>query len=172
MSEQPKVKLFREKSLEAVESPESLNDYLRVTSVGVWLVLSAVIALLVGGILWGILGRIDTKRQAAVITTGNKTICCVPFESFDELTMISERRTVEIGGVAYPLVLGEDGGIELGYLEEFVTEENRYSRIALVSGLAKEDLVACLPVDASFEDGVQPGTVVTESLQPISLILR
>ena len=34
MSEKPKVKLFREKSLEAVESPESLNDYLRVTSPG------------------------------------------------------------------------------------------------------------------------------------------
>ena len=27
VSEQTKVKLFREKSLEAVESPESLNDY-------------------------------------------------------------------------------------------------------------------------------------------------
>ena len=34
--------LFREKSLEAIESPESLNDYLRVTSPQVWLVLAAV----------------------------------------------------------------------------------------------------------------------------------
>ena len=37
--ENKKVKLFREKSLEAVESPEALNDYLRVTSPGIWMVL-------------------------------------------------------------------------------------------------------------------------------------
>mgnify|MGYP007056258072 CR=1 FL=1 len=41
--EQGKVKLFRERSLEAIESPESLNDYLKVTSAGVWLVMGAVI---------------------------------------------------------------------------------------------------------------------------------
>ena len=44
MEEKQKVKLFREKSLDAIESPESLNDYLHVTSVGVWLVMAAVIA--------------------------------------------------------------------------------------------------------------------------------
>ena len=31
-----KSKLFREKNLERLESPEQLNDYLRVTSPGVW----------------------------------------------------------------------------------------------------------------------------------------
>lgn len=35
-----KSKLFREKSVEAVSSPESLNDYLRVTSPGVWILLA------------------------------------------------------------------------------------------------------------------------------------
>ena len=44
MEDQQKSKLFREKSLKAIESPEALNDYLRVTSPGVWLVLAAVIA--------------------------------------------------------------------------------------------------------------------------------
>ena len=67
MSEQqPKVQLFREKSLEAVESPESLNDYLRVTSPGIWLVMAVVIILLVGGILWGIFGHIRTTEAFAV----------------------------------------------------------------------------------------------------------
>ena len=43
-----KSSLFREKNLERLESPEKLNDYLRVTSPGVWMVLGAVIVLLVG----------------------------------------------------------------------------------------------------------------------------
>ena len=35
-----KTKLFREKNLERLESPEKLNDYLRVTSPGVWMILN------------------------------------------------------------------------------------------------------------------------------------
>ena len=31
MEEKKEFKLFREKSLEAIESPESMNDYLQVT---------------------------------------------------------------------------------------------------------------------------------------------
>ena len=76
MSEQqPKTKLFREKSLEAVESPESLNDYLRVTSPGIWLVLAAVIALLVGAILWGVFGHIRTTAAVAVSVEDGKGFC-------------------------------------------------------------------------------------------------
>ncbi len=33
------TKLFREKSIESIESPEALNDYLRVTSPSIWLIL-------------------------------------------------------------------------------------------------------------------------------------
>ena len=51
MAEEGKTGLFREKSLEAIESPESLNDYLRVTSPGVWLVLATVVILLAGFIV-------------------------------------------------------------------------------------------------------------------------
>ena len=45
-----KSSLFREKNLERLESPEKLNDYLRVTSPGVWMVLGAVIVLLIGAV--------------------------------------------------------------------------------------------------------------------------
>ena len=170
--EKKEFKLFREKSLETIETPESLNDYLRVTSPGVWLVLAAVIVLLVGGILWSVLGRIDTKRQAAVVTSDGKTICCVLFESFDELETIVEQKSIDIGGKSYPLALPEDGSVELGFVEEFVTDESRLPMTYAKGGLTKDDLVVCVPVDAQFEDGVQSGTIVTESLQPFSLLLK
>ena len=53
-----KESLFREKNLERLESPEKLNDYLRVTSPGVWLVMATIIVLLTGVCIWGVLGRI------------------------------------------------------------------------------------------------------------------
>ena len=171
-SKQPKTALFREKSLEAVESPESLNDYLRVTSPGVWLVLAAVIALLVGAILWGIFGSIDTKRQAAIITSESQTICLVPIESFDEIEVIMDRGTVEIGGTDYKLAIPDNGEVELGFVNEFVTSENLLPMTYAKGGLSSDDLVVCLPMETSFEDGVQTGSIVTESLHPISLLLQ
>ena len=45
--------LFRKKSMDRLSSPEQLNDYLRVTSPSVWVILAAVALILVGGIIWG-----------------------------------------------------------------------------------------------------------------------
>ena len=49
--------VFRKKSLEQISSPEQLNDYLRVTNPAVWLLLTAVILLLVGVLIWSSVHR-------------------------------------------------------------------------------------------------------------------
>ena len=54
--------LFREKSMERVSSPEELNDYIKVTTPSVWLVLSVAVLLLVGALVWGTLGTVDLKN--------------------------------------------------------------------------------------------------------------
>ena len=51
--------IFREKSVERVSGPESLNDYIRVTSPSVWIALVALLILLAGMIVWSIFGRIE-----------------------------------------------------------------------------------------------------------------
>ncbi len=54
--------VFREKSLDRVSSPESLNDYIRVTSPSVWVALIALLILLTGILTWSIFGRIEVKN--------------------------------------------------------------------------------------------------------------
>ena len=54
-----KNSIFRKKSMDRVSSPEQLNDYIRVTSPGVWLFLIALILLLTGFIIWAAFGRLD-----------------------------------------------------------------------------------------------------------------
>jgi len=51
--------IFRKKSLERISSPESLNDCLHVTSPAVWLILTAVILLLAGMLIWSSVASID-----------------------------------------------------------------------------------------------------------------
>ena len=156
-----KVKLFREKSLEAIESPESLNDYLRVTSPGVWLVMAAVIALLVGGILWGILGRIDTTATLAVSVQNGKSVCYVPYSVLQQMN----------GGSAVT-VEGKDYALPLQNVEATVVSEDMNPFIRLIGGLQLGDVTAAVPLDTELSDGVYSGTVVTESLRPISLLLQ
>ena len=51
--------IFRKKSLERVSSPEQLNDYIRVTTPSVWLILLALIVLLAGMLVWSIFGTVE-----------------------------------------------------------------------------------------------------------------
>ena len=98
-----KSSLFREKNLERLESPEKLNDYLRVTSPGVWMVLGAVIVLLVGVCIWGVFGRIQATRQAVVITESGESTCLVPESAMQG---VLQYRTIEIDGEDKELTQG------------------------------------------------------------------
>ena len=50
--------LFREAAIKKVSSPEALNDYMKVTTPRVWIILIAVALLLIGAIIWGIFGSV------------------------------------------------------------------------------------------------------------------
>lgn len=162
MSEKPKVKLFREKSLEAVESPESLNDYLRVTSPGVWIVMASVIVLLVGGILWGVFGHIRTTAEFAVAVTEEKSICYVTYNAIDK---VLARGVIRVQGADYPMRTDVDCEMD------FISEDTS-PRILLAGNLSIGDLVILVPVITDLDAGYYTGEVVTEDLQPISLLLQ
>ncbi len=158
-------KLFREKSLEAVESPESLNDYLRVTSPGVWLVLASVVALLAGVLIWGIFGRIETRLGVAVSSSDGVSVCYMPYRSLQDAISAGE---VSIDGAVY--ALSPEKGISIEALSK---DEDPYLLIALDAvGLGAGDTVALVPLSAGLPEGVYKGSILTESLQPISLLLK
>ena len=68
MSEQ----LFRKKSIDKISSPEKLDDYLKISTPSLWLVMFAVIALLVGILVWSSVAKLETKINA-VASISNKT---------------------------------------------------------------------------------------------------
>ena len=58
-----KNSIFREKNLKQVSSPEQLNNYIRVSTPAVWLVLTAIVLLLIGVTLWGYVGRLEVHTE-------------------------------------------------------------------------------------------------------------
>ena len=161
-TEEKKVKLFREKSLEAVESPESLNDYLRVTSPGVWLVLAAVIMVLLGAVLWGIFGSIETTGHFAVAVQNGNAICYVPYGKIESA---AKQGSISINGETYPL------REEAAYNIVFISEET-HPYVRLNGGMEIGDAAVEVPVEGNLADGMYIGDVVTERLRPISLLLQ
>ena len=69
-----KSSIFREKSIDKVTGPESLNDYIKVTTPSVWIVLIALAVLLLGILSWSIFGRVKhheddgSTKEVAPIT--------------------------------------------------------------------------------------------------------
>ena len=162
MEEKKEFKLFREKSLEAIESPESMNDYLQVTSPGVWIVLAAIIAILIGAVLWSVFGRINTRVDVAVECSGEGRTCYVPY---DNLESVMSAGQVTVDGNEYALQMDTD-------TKTMIISENTNPYIRVAGGLHIGDVAVQVPVDADLPDGIYTGTVTTESLQPIKLLIQ
>ena len=61
--------VFRQKSLERVTSPEQLNDYIKVTTPSVWLILFATLVLIIGTLFWAVFGKIQVNTETGVKET-------------------------------------------------------------------------------------------------------
>ncbi|MBR6172840.1 MAG: hypothetical protein IKQ49_06670 [Eubacterium sp.] len=70
-----KKQIFRQQSLDRIASPEQLNDYLRTTKPGAWILLSVIILVLVAFFSWASIGRLETTVPGkAAVEEGNARI--------------------------------------------------------------------------------------------------
>ncbi len=156
-----KSKLFREKNVESLESPEVLNNYLRVTSPGIWLILACIALFLIGVCIWGVFGHIDSTMVTAVVSEGGEVDCLVPEEA---ISGVLENPSVEINDTDYAL--------KPSTLEPEIITEDTDIYVILTGNLEVGQVVYRIPVDAALEEGTYSGKVVTEKLTPISLLLN
>jgi len=106
-----RAQLYRKGSLGQIQSPEQLNDYLHVTNPSVWVLLTAVILLLVGLLVWGSFAYIDSEAAASgEVVDGVMTL---RFEDSSVAESIQTGMQVTIGESTAEIVsLGRD---ELGF---------------------------------------------------------
>lgn len=137
--------IFRQKSVERIASPEQLQDYMRVTTPGVWMVLAAVILLLAGLILSSALVNVESKitEQAVVAEDGLMLDIALP---------LSQKSLVAPG---MPVrVADREAKIDMVFQAEDAVE-----------------VIATLPEDG---EKLAPGTydveIITETVRPISFL--
>ena len=104
--------IFRKKSLEQISSPEQLNDYMHVTSPAVWLILTAVILLLAGMLIWSSVASIDSFASGtAQVNNGSMR---VQFDDVQIANNVQPGMTVTVGETTVKInSVGkdEDGGV-------------------------------------------------------------
>lgn len=102
--------IFRKKSVDKLQSPENLNDYLRVSNPGMWLLLAAIVILLVGTCIWGIFGEINSSAPAVAQVDGGQIICYVEDEYIPRvetgMKVLLEDREGTVSGIRLDDVIG------------------------------------------------------------------
>lgn len=154
--------IFREKSLEKISSPEQMNDYIRVSSPSVWMVLAAVIVLLAGVCVWGMFGHLDTAVQTGGVCTNGRLTVFVGEEDHDK---IKENAVISVDGVEYavaeitnaPIRVDDQIDPYVVHLAGFTEGDWAYRLYADVPGLA---------------DGVYAASVITERVRPLDFVLN
>ena len=80
-----KSKAYRQKSIDRISSPDQLQDYMRVTNPGVWMVLAAVIVLLAGMFVATVFGRLESTYTARAKIQDGKAVLLIEGEAADEV---------------------------------------------------------------------------------------
>ena len=139
--------IFRNKSVERISSPEQLQDYMRVTTPGVWMVLTAVILLLVGMIISSAVVTMEStiKEQAVVDEDGTVLQITLP---------LAQKELVEPG--MRVRVAGREAKIDMIFQLE--------GEVQVLAELTKEG--------DKLSAGTYDVEIVTETVTPISLLFN
>ena len=139
--------LFRKQNVERISSPEQLQDYMRVTNPGVWMVLAAVIVLLAGLLAASALVKVETTVEAKgeIAQAGGEVVMTLTPQAGQA---VREDMPVRLAG--------QDGRVA------YVYESDGETIVKAELDKAAEALPA----------GTYDVEIVTETLSPISFLLN
>ena len=155
--------IFRKASLDRISSPEQLNDYIRVTNPGVWMIMCAVILLLLGVCVWGIFGRLDTTLTVAAATENDRTVCYV---KETDAQAVEVGMQVRIGEVQYQISSISQQPIQV---------DDTFAEYLLhVGALAEGEWVYAAELDDVYGDNgmITEVEIVIESIAPMNFVLN
>lgn len=152
--------IFRQKSIEKVSSPESLNDYVKVATPSVWVVLGGIIVLLIGVCVWGVMGRLDTKVNVGVISDGSISICYIGEKDINEVKV---GQPFDVSGIDCEIIEIEGTPIQGKELSPLMLH---------ALNITEEDWVYEAKISGSLKAGEYKACIVTDSVLPMSFIIN
>ncbi len=156
-----KTNIFRKKSIERISSPEQLNDYICVSSPGVWLILMAMVVLLAGVVIWGVFGTMNSYIDVCAVSEKGKTTVYINEDSIDRVT---EDMPVLINGTEYTFASIGDESVEA---EKVMDEYDMH-----VGGIKSGEWVYPATLTQSLPTGTYSAKIIAESVNPVSFVFN
>lgn len=156
------TKLFRKSSIDRVNSPEQLNDYIRVANPGVWLILAAIVVMLGGVVIWGVFGTVETTVETGAVVENGTAICYV-----------SETNAARVEAGMSATVDGIEGSV-VAVAETPVQVDEAFSDYLLyLTDFAEGDFCYAVTVElAGVSDGEYAAVLTLDSTHPISFVIH
>ena len=153
--------LFREKSLERIESPEKINARIKVLNPGIWILLIALLVAIIGVLIWAFAGNINQTVE-------------VNYRSYGyggEVVYVSEDQISEI---SYGCKIEADGevGKVTGWDEEpCLAEEVMDEYLMHLNGFSPKSFVYEVRTNLMSYEGVHNAKIVVDKISPIEFII-
>lgn len=161
--------IFRKSSVDRINSPEQLNDYIKVSSPSVWILLAAVIVLLAAVLIWSATGSLPTQISVNAIAEDGALVC---YFSQEDAAKIQEGMNVrlsdgETGSVAsigsFPLSQEE--------VAAAISDNGDYALHSL--NLDEWNVPIAIQADINLQDGrIYPLVITLNSVNPIEFLLN
>lgn len=162
-------KIFREKSLERISSPDRLNEYIKVSSPGVWFAMLAVTVFLIGAVVWAITGRVAVYVPAVANANDGITTLYVPCNELDK-SVIDDAIDFETDSGRFVLKGNTASANPIEVTSKLLDE---IDPIVVYTGqIRKGDRLYILEGTSKLEDGVSTCKVVSEEHAPIDFIIN
>lgn len=167
-----KRSIFRKESLDRVESPEQLDEYIKVSHPKVWVILSALLVAAVAVIVWSVVGSLPQTMTVKGVTVGGNVVNC--YEDVEEAN-------TNLVGCKVNISLPD--GTNIGGKVEAVSQ-NPYSQEEIREEIEEDWLVEnVIAGNYSYEvrvvaeeeipeDMLATVTITTAEMKPIQFILN
>ena len=153
--------LFRKESLDRVSSPDQLDDYIRVSNPGVWMVLVTILLLLVAGIVWACVGQLSDTLSATLVVQDGRAACYVPEDQIGQVKP------------GTPVAAGDAAGAVKAVGATPISPDEVAARVDEYAAYRIDATGWSYPVDVDIQlpDGIYDARITARSFSPIELLL-
>lgn len=152
--------IFRQKNIDKINSPESLNDYVRVTNPSVWIILVGTVILIIGALVLGTIGEIDTRVNAVVEVIDDEINVYID-ETDGEYVIPG--MIVNVDGKELVISSVADRPVKASEVDEYVLHKGN---------MEGSKWIYPVSVDGVLNEGVYPATITLETVSPMSYLLN
>lgn len=175
MADRRKKSVFgQSEAMDRVTSPDDLNQYIRVSSPSMWLIIGALYILLIIGLWWAITGDVLTTVSCQGICEGSVAYGYVPLENAAELK-VGQEALITIGDAT---VKGEVTGVSsvpLSPAQAAETLESPELAMSVVPPAGGVQVSVQLDANAALQPEnktLSSVEVVLSDVSPIELVMK